>query len=74
MQEMQVPSLGWEDPQEKEMAARSSILAENSMDRGAWRATVQGLLTVRHDQVTEHKCHKSIKPRILKNPKYKKHD
>ena len=24
---MQVPSLGWEDPQEKEMATHSSILA-----------------------------------------------
>ena len=27
MQEMQVRSLGWEDPPEKEMAAHSSILA-----------------------------------------------
>ena len=27
MQEMQVLSLGWEDPLEKEMATRSSILA-----------------------------------------------
>ena len=27
MQEMQVPSLGWEDPLEKEMAPYSSILA-----------------------------------------------
>ena len=27
MQEMQVRSLGWEDPLEKEMATRSSILA-----------------------------------------------
>ena len=27
MQEMQVQSLGWEDPLEKEMAAHSSILA-----------------------------------------------
>ena len=27
MQETQVPSLGWEDPLEKEMAAHSSILA-----------------------------------------------
>ena len=73
MQEIRVPSLGWEDPLEKEMAARSSILAENSMDGGAWRATVQGLLRVRHDQVTEHRRHKSMKPSILKNPKYKKH-
>ena len=28
--EMQVPSLGWEDPLEKEMTTHSSILAENS--------------------------------------------
>ena len=27
MQETQVPSLGWEDPLEKEMATRSIILA-----------------------------------------------
>ena len=27
MQEMPVPSLGWEDPLEKEMATHSSILA-----------------------------------------------
>ena len=36
MQETQVQSLGWEDPLEKEMATRSSILAwKNPMDRGA---------------------------------------
>ena len=30
------PSVGWEDPMEKEMATHSSILAwENPMDRGA---------------------------------------
>ena len=34
MQETQVQSLGWEDPQEKEMATLSSILAWKSMDRG----------------------------------------
>ena len=36
MQDMQVRSLGWEDPLEKEMATHSSILAwKNLMDRGA---------------------------------------
>ena len=36
--------LGWEDSPEKEMATHSSILAmENSMDRGAWWATVRGV-------------------------------
>ena len=58
MQEMQVLSLSWEDPLEKEMATHSSILAwriprteepgglqsmENPMDRGAWWATVHGV-------------------------------
>ena len=39
MQETQVPSLGGEDPLEKEMATHSSILAwGNPMDRGAWQA------------------------------------
>ena len=41
MQETWVPSLGWEDPLEKEMAMHSSILGlENSIDRGAWQAIV----------------------------------
>ena len=44
IQKTQVQSLGWEDPLEKEMATHSSILAmENSMDRGAWWATVHGV-------------------------------
>ena len=44
MQEMQVLSPSWEDPMEKEMATHSHILAwENSANRGAWRATVQGV-------------------------------
>ena len=43
MQKTWVQSLGREDPLEKEMATHSSILAmENSMDRGAWWAKVQG--------------------------------
>ena len=44
MQETWVPSLGWEDPLEEEMATHSTILAWRiPMDRGAWRATVQGV-------------------------------
>ena len=35
--------LGREDPLEKEMATHSSTCLENSMDRGAWRATVHGV-------------------------------
>ena len=39
-----VGDLGWEDPLEKEMATHSCILAWRiPMDRGAWRATVQGV-------------------------------
>ena len=52
MQEMWVRSLGREDPLEKEMATHSSIPAwrilqysflVNSMERGAWQATVHGI-------------------------------
>ena len=42
MRETWVRSLGWEDPLEKGTATHSSIL-ENSMGRGAWRATVDGV-------------------------------
>ena len=38
-----VLSQGWEDPLEEGIATHFSILAWRiSMDRGAWRATVQG--------------------------------
>ena len=41
VQETQAPSLGREDPLEKEKATHSSILAwRNPMDRRAWWATV----------------------------------
>ena len=44
MHETWVRSLGREDPPEKGMATRSSILAGFfAMDRGAWRATVHGV-------------------------------
>ena len=44
IRETWVPSLGWEDPLEEEMATPSSVLAWRiPMDRGAWRATVQGI-------------------------------
>ena len=43
-QETKVPSLGWEDPLEKEMATHSCPLAwKTPMDRGAWQATVHGI-------------------------------
>ena len=44
VQETWLRSLGQEDLLEKGMATHSSILAlENSMDRGAWWATVHGV-------------------------------
>ena len=42
MQETQVQSLGGKDPLEKEMATHYSCL-ENSMDRGTWCTTVDGI-------------------------------
>ena len=44
IQEIQVQSLGREDPLEEEMATHSSIPAWRiPMDRGAWWATVHGV-------------------------------
>ena len=43
MQETWVWSLDLDDPLEREMATHSSILAWQSMDRGAWQATVHGV-------------------------------
>ena len=42
-QETLVPSLGREDPLEEEMATHSSILAWETLDRGAWWAVVHGV-------------------------------
>ena len=44
VQEMQVQSLGCEDPLEEGMATHSKYSClENLMDRGAWQATVHGV-------------------------------
>ena len=44
MQEIWVPSLGWEDPLKEGMATHSSILAWRIlMDRGVWWAAVHGV-------------------------------
>ena len=50
MQETWVQSLGWEDPLEKGngYSLQHSCL-ENSMDRGAWWATVYRVAKSRHD-------------------------
>ena len=53
-QEMQVQSLGWEDPLEEEMATHSRILAWKI----PWTEELGGLQSMksqRHDWVTEHK-------------------
>ena len=47
-QKTPVPFLGREDPLEKETATHSSILAcRIPVDRGAWRAAVDGVATSR---------------------------
>ena len=55
-QETQIQSLGWEDPQEKEMATHTGILAweKNPMDRGAWRAAVHRVAKRRTRLSNEH--------------------
>ena len=43
MWETWVPSLGWEDPLEEDMASHSSIFVWRiPIDRGAWQAAVHG--------------------------------
>ena len=59
MQEMQFPSLGREDPLEKEMAnlLQYSCLG-NPKDRGAWQATVHGgPKRLRHELATKQQQH-----------------
>ena len=47
MQETWVPSLGWEDPVEKEMATLSNILAwEIPWTEGDWQVTVHEVAKV----------------------------
>ena len=54
MQETQIQSLGGEYPLEKERQPTpvGSCLG-NPMDRGAWQATVHGVIRVRQDLVTK---------------------
>ena len=61
-QETQVRSLGWEDPLEEEMATHFSILAwKNPMDRGAWWATVHGVVKSRTRPTTTNVCGEGLK-------------
>ena len=43
VQEMQVQSLGWEDPLEREMATHSSLLAWKTHGQRAWWASVNAV-------------------------------
>ena len=53
-QEMQVPSLDWEDI-EKGMATHLQYSClENPMERGAWQATVHYVAELDTTEVTEH--------------------
>ena len=54
MQELQVQSLGWEDPLEKEMATHFSILAGIPQTKEPGGLQSLGSQRVRHDLVTEH--------------------
>ena len=55
-QEIQVRSLGWEDPLKEEMAAHTSILAwKISRREEPGRLQSMGLQKVGHDLATEHK-------------------
>ena len=55
MQETWVQFVGLEDPLEKEIATQTTpvSLTGNSMDRGAWWATVLGVPEL---DITEHSC------------------
>jgi len=55
MQEVQVQSLCWEDPLEKEVVTHSSILAwDISWTEESGELKAMGLQRVRHDRATEH--------------------
>ena len=54
IQETRNGSLGWEDPLEEDMATQLQYSClENSMDRGAWQATVHRSQRVGHGSVTK---------------------
>ena len=53
VQEMWVWSLGGEDLREGSGNPLQYLFLGNPMDRGAWQATVHGVVRVRHDLVTK---------------------
>ena len=68
MQETQIPSLGWDDPLEKEMALQYPCL-ENPMDRGVWRAAVHRV-PKSLAQLSDYHCHFLFKVLILSKPHF----
>ena len=61
MQEMQVRSLGEEDPLEEGMATHSSQYSclENPIDKGSWWASVHRIAELDITEVTQHACRPS---------------
>ena len=54
MQVIQVQSLGWKDPLQKENSNPFQYFClGNPMHRGVWQATVRGVATVRHKLMTK---------------------
>ena len=79
MWEIQVQSLGWEDPLEKEMATQptSVFFPGEFMDRGPWWATVHGVtksqshIYISHIYIYIYACtHTYIYPMESKGMKY----
>ena len=62
MGETWVPSLGWEDLLEEDMAAPSSTLAWRiPMDRGGWQATGHGCEKLGHDEQLSTAEHSTLR-------------
>ena len=61
LQEMQVQSLGQEDPLEEGMATHSSQYSclENPINRGSWWASVHRVAELDTTEVTQHACRPS---------------
>ena len=56
-QEMQVRSLGQEDPLDEGVATYSTVSClENPMDRGAWQALVYRVVESDTAEATQHAC------------------
>ena len=69
MQETQVLPLGQEDPLEKEMATHFSYSClENSMDKGAWQATVHRVTELdMTEQLTHTHTHTQFQKQMCLN-------